>query len=842
MEMSKYTTLSAQAVTEQFQVSLEHGLSTDAVATAQSKYGSNALAEHTTSPFSIFFRQFKSSFVYLLIGAAVLALILGETIDGVMVIIFVLINAVLGFLQEYRSEKTSQLLKQFTVPHTQVRRNGQVQRIASKEVVPGDVVILEAGDIVPADCRVIVANDVMANETILTGESVPIAKTIEPLAKETEQIYEASNILFSGTTLVSGEAETVVIATGKHTAMGEVATLTTETHRVSSFEVEINKFSKFILRLVLITLVCVLAMHLLLKADTSWIDLIIFGIALAVGVIPEGLPVVTTFSLSRGALRLAKQQVVVKRLTAIEDLGGIEVLCTDKTGTITENKLTVADVTGDRSTTLWQAALAGTEVIHDQSQTPNNSFDLAVWQALNDQEQQRLITVKRLAEIPFDPERRRNSVLMEVNGQRTLIVRGAAEVICQFCPAMSPNLCKELEAWVAKQGEQGRRVIALAHKPWNQDTYEASDELKNLEYIGAISFVDPIKASTQQAVTDAKELGVTVKVITGDSKEVAGAVGHQVGLIAQPTDVLLGAELEALSHEEQLVAVRKHNMFARISPQQKYHIIELLQQQNIQVGFLGEGINDAPALKKANISLVVQGASDIAREAADVILLKQSLEVIVDGIREGRSVFANTMKYIQATLSSNFGNFYAVALVSLFIDFLPMLPLQILLVNLLSDFPMISIAADRVDAAELRKPKAYHVKDILLLATFLGITSTVFDFIYFAVFRNLDPSGLQTNWFIGSILTELLFLFSIRTHRFILKGIGPAPIILLLTSAAAILTVAIPYTNFGQAIFQFTPPTLNQMLIILGIAAVYLITTETVKVLYFKHFSAKASQ
>jgi Mg2+-importing ATPase len=836
MDIAQFTTRSVEEIAKQFKVNPSTGLSTEQVAAARAEHGENKLAEQRLSGLTIFIRQFKSSFVYLLIGAAILALVLGETIDGVMIFVFVFVNAILGFLQEFRSEKTSQLLKQYTVQHTTVKRNGQEQHLPSVEVVPGDVLLLEAGDIVPADCRLVEVNDCMANETVLTGESVPIAKHVEVMQKPTSEIYEANNLLFSGTTLVSGEAVVIVVATGTHTTMGEVATLTTETHRVSTFEIEINKFSKFILRLVLITLVCVLAMHLLLKAESSWVELIIFAIALAVGVIPEGLPVVTTFSLSRGALRLAKQKVVVKRLTAIEDLGGIEVLCTDKTGTITENKLTVADVSGQREQTIWQAALAGAEVVHDQSQTANNSFDLALWQALTDTDRNKLGQAKRLAEIPFDPDRRRNSVLMEIDGQRTLIVRGAAEVICGFCPAMGQAQCNDLAAWVAKQGEQGRRAIAVAHKPWNKDTYDANDELSNLEYVGAISFVDPIKASTLQAVSDAKELGVSVKVITGDSKEVAGAVGQQVGLVKNINEVLLGAELEAMSHAEQLAAVNTHHMFARISPKQKYHIIELLQEQNIQVGFLGEGINDAPALKKANISLVVQGASDIAREAADVILLDQSLEVIIDGIREGRSVFANTMKYIQATLSSNFGNFYAVALVSLFIDFLPMLPLQILLLNLLSDFPMVSIAADRVDAAELRRPKNYHVRDILLLATFLGITSTVFDFIFFATFRMLPPSGLQTNWFIGSVLTELAFLFSIRTHRFFTRGIGPAPIILVLTGAAAVLTVAIPYTSLGQRIFQFTAPTGSQLITILGIVAVYLMVTETVKVLYYKHF------
>lgn len=825
MHIGKHTTQTTEQTLAEFKVTLATGLTVDQVTALQQQYGSNALADHHITPWSILMRQFKSSFVYLLVGAALLALILGETIDGVMVLIFVGINAALGFFQEYRSEKTSQLLSQYTVPHTKVRRAGTVQRIPSPQVVPGDILIFEAGDIIPADCRVVHGNDCTVDETILTGESIPIQKTLAALAKATDEIYEASNILFAGTTVVSGEVAGVVIATGSNTAMGEVAKLTTETKRISSFEVEINHFSRFILRLVVITLVVIFIVNLIIKGPTDWIDLVIFAIALAVGVIPEGLPVVTTFSLSRGALRLSKKHVVVKRLTAIEDLGGIEVLCTDKTGTITENKLAVADVTGaDPTSTTHYAALAADEDMHDP-------FDIALCQAAQ------LKPGARTEEIPFDPERRRNSVLID----HELIVRGASEVICGFSAGMTTAACQDLADWVAAQGQRGRRVIAVAKKSWSQASYTVADEENGLTYIGAVSFVDPIKASTHQAVVDAKELGVVVKMITGDSKEVAGAIALEAGLAVSAEAALLGADLEALPHEQQLVAVREHNVFARVSPKQKYHIIQLLQEQKLHVGFLGEGINDAPALKVANISLVVQGASDIAREAADVILLKQSLDVIMDGIREGRAVFANTMKYIQATLSSNFGNFYAVAIVSLFIDFLPMLPLQILLVNLLSDFPMITIAADRVDQSELRKPKAYHVKDILLLATFLGIVSTVFDFIFFALFRNLPPSGLQTNWFIGSIITELLFLFSIRRHGFFTSGVRPAPIILVLSVIAATLAVIIPFTSLGHHIFQFTSPTLMQLATIGIVAAIYLVVTESVKLLYFKRQTAAAA-
>ena len=834
MEISAYATRSADTVAVELQSNLVTGLTVERASQQLQQFGRNVLPHQVVTGWHILLRQFKSSFVYLLVGAAVLAMLLGEIIDGAMIIAFVAVNALLGFFQEYRSEKTSQLLKKYTVAHAQVRRAGKLERIDTADLVPGDVIACEAGDIIPADCRIITATDCMVNETVLTGESIAVRKTATTATTISNEVYEASNMVFSGTSVVSGEVEALVVATGAQTTMGQVAHLATAAKQVSSFEIEINHFSSFILKLVLITLVCVLLVNILLKGTSDWISLVIFAIALTVGVIPEGLPVVTTFSLSRGARRLAKQQVVVKRLTAIEDLGSIEVLCTDKTGTITENNLTVAEISAtDKTATLWYAALACLEVVHDQTEQPNNAFDLAIWKALTPEQQQQLRQAQRLNEVPFDPERRRNSVLVKAATEQAMIVRGAAEVLCSAC-GLDSTACAAIDRWITEQGKRGRRVIAVAKKTWTQSNYDVTDELVQLEYVGCIAFVDPIKASTPNAINHAKALGVTVKVLTGDSKEVAGAVAAEVGLVAVPEAALLGVELEAMTHEQQLGAVHEHNVFARVSPQQKHHIIQLLQEQNLHVGFLGEGINDAPALKAANISLVVQGASDIAREAADVILLKQSLEVIVDGIREGRAVFTNTMKYIQVTLSSNFGNFYAVAIVSLFIDFLPMLPLQILLVNLLSDFPMITIAADRVDPQELRKPKAYHVKDILILATCLGLVSTVFDFIFFALFRNLPPSGLQTNWFIGSILTELLFLFSIRNRHFLTRGVRPARIILALSAVAAALTIIIPYTVAGKTIFQFTGPTAVQLLLIFLVAGLYLVVTEVVKLLYYK--------
>lgn len=810
MEFSRYTTLPTDKVLAELKVISDQGLTATEVEKRQVAFGKNALPIHITHWWQIVLRQFKSSFVYLLLSAAALSFILREYIDGGMVVMFVVLNAVLGFFQEFRSEKTSQLLKQYTVPHSHVRRDGKVVNIPSETIVPGDILVLEAGDIIPADARVLCVTELLVDETILTGESVSVDKSVKPAKEDITEVYQAHNVLFSGTTVMSGQGEAVVFATANKTVMGGVAQLATEAKRPSSFEQEINHFSSFILKLVIVTLICVMVIHLILRGgQTNVVDLIIFAIALAVGVIPEALPVVTTFSLSRGALHLAKHKVVVKRLTAIEDLGSIEVLCTDKTGTITENKLTVAEVLGDnRSEVLKFATWACETDLHDP-------FDQAIQKASG------LALPIAKQNIPFDPARRRNSVLVD----GTLVVRGAPEVLFPNHP--------QLDAWMSEQGGQGRRMLAVGKKTFSGDHYQVTDEVIDLEWVGLISFMDPIKASTQQAVTEAKQLGVQVKIITGDGKEVAGAVAKQIGLITDLNDVIIGTDLLSLSHDAQLAAVKKYNVFARISPEEKYNIIQLLQHEH-QVGFLGEGINDAPALKVANISLVVQGASDIARESADVILLEQSLEVVIDGIREGREVFANTMKYIQATLSSNFGNFYAIAIVSLFIDFLPMLPLQILLVNLLSDFPMITIAADNVAPEELDKPKNYHIRDILLLATFLGIVSTVFDFIFFAIFSHEAPAVLQTGWFMGSVLTELAFLFSIRNRRFFLFGKPPAAFIIGLTGVAAITTVVVPFTNFGHRVFQFVNPTRMQLMQVFAVVAAYFVTTEVVKLMYYR--------
>lgn len=835
MNYSSLTTLSASDVFTNAH-STENGLSADEVKKRLAQHGPNALESQEVHWWQVLARQFRSPFLYLLLFAAALALALGELIDGVMIIIFVLIDGVLGFYQEYRSEQTVRLLQKFVVAHARVNRDGQETMVNSNELVPGDVVVVEAGDVIPADIRFTSESDLLVDESVLTGESAPVKKIGTALSQSATEIYEATNIGFSGTTIASGKGIGVVCGTGKNTEIGNIARMAGETKRVSSFEKGLGRFSTFILRLIVLTLVVVFLAHLLINPGEKDISsLIIFAITLAVSVIPEALPVVTTFSLSRGALQLAKNHVVVKRLSAIEDLGSIEVLCTDKTGTITENKMTVANTLAHAEEDVLFYANLGSSIMVEDTQQIANAFDAALWKELNAEEQNTVRAYSLADELPFDPERKRHTVILEKDQKRILVTRGAPESIVTLSKNVSAEQAATVQRWMQDEGLRGRRVLAVGMKSLakKSTTEDIGAEENNFTFIGLVSFVDPLKSSTKEAIRKAKELGVRVKVITGDSPEVAAAVGFQVGLIPSVKDVITGEEIESLPHAAQVEAVETHAVFARVSPQQKYNIISLLQTHN-EVGFLGEGINDAPALKIANVGLVVSNASDVAREAADIVLLQQSLQVIIDGIEQGRKVFANTTKYIKATLSSNFGNFYAVAIASLLIDFLPMLPLQILLLNLLSDFPMIAVVTDSVDAQELKKPHGYNIHEIALLATVLGVVSTSFDFIYFALFYRMSPEILQTNWFIGSILTELLFLFSIRTRLPFLKAARPSRTILWLTGIAAVVTVALPYTAVGQNVFHFAAPTTAHLMLILGIAIVYFIFTESAKLLYYR--------
>ncbi len=784
----------------------------------------------------VLFRQFTSPFIYLLLLACLVAIFLGEWFDVGMIALFVFINTLLGFYQEYRSEQTVYLLKRYVIGRARVLREGKIKVIDSDKIVPGDIVQVFTGDIIPADLKFFSVDNLEVNESLLTGESGNVSKSATPTLT-IDNIAEANNIGFGGTHVTSGTGMGIVYATGINSYIGQITKVTAETKRTSSFEKGLGKFSSFILRIIFMTLVIVFLTNLILKSSSIGInELLIFSIALAVSVIPEALPVVTTFSMSRGALRLAANKVVVKRLSAIEDLGSIEILCSDKTGTITENLMAIDDTHGNNTSQLLTYAY----LLHGigESRTQENTFDTALRKKLDSMgfDENTFKDYQTVVEIPFDPAKRTNATVLRSKNELLYLIRGEPEVILHLCTKLTASRRKNSLRWFQSQGNEGKRVLAVA--AYRQIYTPNIFNIKKVpfEYIGSISFTDPVKKSALPAIRKAKELGVTIKLLTGDSKEVSTYVAKQTGLIQNTNQVMTAQEFEVLSVEDQHVAVINCHVFARTSPLQKFTIIKLLQETN-EVGFLGEGINDAPALKIANVGLVVDDASDISREAADILLLRKSLLVIMDGIKEGREVFTNTVKYIRATLASNFGNFYAVSLVSLIIDFLPMLPIQLLLVNLFSDFPMISIATDNTDEESLKRPRSYNIRDIAIITTILGLVSTFFDFVYFSFFVRSGMEILRTNWFIASILTELVFLFSIRTHKFFLRGSAPSIPLLLLTGLAAVSTIVIPYTFLGKQIFHFVPPSSDALIFILGIVFIYFIVTETVKLAYYRYVS-----
>lgn len=829
VDFSRFSKLDVKILIKEFKTDLQNGLSQKNATERLVNYGPNEIILKKSRWYHILLRQFKSPFIYLLLGAAILAFILREMTDGIMIIIFILINTVLGFSQEYKSEKTLELLKKYSASFTKIIRDGKEALIKSSELVPGDIIRLVTGDKVPADVRFLETYDLSLNESVLTGESIPVKKNIEMDA-------EFSNMAFSSTSVVSGSAKALVLFTGKKTRMGDIASLAVLTKRVSNFEKGIAKFSSFILKLVSITLVVILLANIFIKGrEANIVELIIFSIALAVSVIPEALPVVMTFSLSKGALQLAKKKVVVRRLSAIEDLGGIQVLCSDKTGTLTENELTIANYYNPQNNNLILYSNLGTTSVSKDKLEP---FDIALWSEMNKDLEADYDKYNRISECPFDPIRKINSVLVSNNEKYELISRGAPEVIFQICK-ISKKEIESINLWIKEEGLLGHRVLAIARKKVvfskNKDI---KDYEKDLEFLGVISFVDPIKPTTSSAIKQAEELGVKIKIITGDSREVSGAVGKKVGLLKNPEDVISGEEFDALDQKGQLEAIDKYSVFCRISPEQKFHIIELLQSK-YQVGFLGEGINDAPALKLAGVSIVVQSASDISRENADIVLLKKNLKVIVDGIKEGREIFANTTKYIKTTLASNFGNFYSVAIASLFIKYLPMLPIQILLLNLLSDFPMIAIANDSVDSGEVKKPRFYDIREMMLFCTVLGIVSSLSDFIVFTFFFHYPAQVLQTNWFISSILTEIVFIFSIRSRGLFFRAKFPAFSMVFLSLVAIFLTILIPFTSIGHSLFRFVSPSLNHLMIILGIVIFEFVSSEFVKIAYYKYIDKK---
>lgn len=809
-----------------------HGLSSEEAHRRLTVYGPNHIDISIEGSWNILLRQIQSPFNYLLLIAALIEVLVGDYINGALICFLTCINIVIGFYQEYKARKTVLLLKRYIPSKASVIRDGKEIHIAHELIVPGDIIVIQEGNTVPADARVI-QGTLQVDESTLTGESLPVEK-ITAAIPSTAEIFHATNILFAGTTITQGKGLAVIIATGNSTIFYTITSSIHTTTKISSYEKGLIDLSRITLYFVIITMTAIFIVKQFMYSPIHSIDELIFFITLIIAIVPEALPAVVAFSLAQGALKLAKNHVVVKRLTAMNDLGNVEILCTDKTGTLTELHLSVDSIEAS------DPELCHTFFIldnFDQTQSTHirTLFDTVLFEYASTSIKNAAKSYRVLEKIPFDSSRMRTTLLVKDSSNTTfLISRGAPEILLQLSESTTHELSlQELSTKIKDFGEQGKRVLALAYK--QVDTKKLSPELENnLQFLGFAVLTNPVKKDVHKTVKLAQELGVAIKMITGDSKEVAGYVGKQIGLVDQGHNIITGSELKKLSPEEFKKECIHCSIFARIDPVTKANIIESLQESH-EVGFMGEGINDVPALKKANIGIVVQEASDAARAVSDIVLLKRDLYVVVAGIKQGRITFSNINKYIKCTLAGNFGNYYSLALFSLLVPFLPMLPTQILFINLLSDFPLIAIASDLVAFSEIRRPKNYNLYSLLPLTFLLGLVGTLSDIIFFSLFYTATPNMFRTLWFILNIASDIVLIYSVRTNHAFYKAPRPSGLLVLASCMSLIVCFILPYNSIGHAWLSFETPTLMSMIYLLGIILLYGIMTELVKLSYYRY-------
>ncbi|MFV5685405.1 magnesium-translocating P-type ATPase [Flavobacterium sp. GB2R13] len=783
--------------------------------------------------FFLFIGQFKSPLMLLLIGAVILSAFLGDTSDVFIILFIVLSTGFLSFFQERNAGRFVAALQSMIALKSSILRDGKQQEILSSTIVPGDIIFLKAGDMLPADCLIIEANELHANEASLTGESYPTAKIAGIVDAKTE-LTKRTNCLWEGTNIVSGTAKAVVINTGSKTIFGAIAKSASATVE-TKFEKGIKDFGYFLMKITLVLSIFILIVNLL--NHKSAIESALFALALAVGMAPELLPAITTIAMSAGAKRMLDKKVIVKKLASIQNLGEVNLLCTDKTGTITEGAIIVAGTVDG----------LGTE----------NEFvkELAYWNAyfetgyanpIDEAIKKLQIETKanptKLGEIPYDFIRKRLSIAIITDTNKLLISKGAFNNIMSICTTvrLSNGTVEDIEQHKAEIenkyeefGIKGLRSIGICYKNINSNAIVKEDETAMI-FAGFILLEDPVKMGIIETIEELKKLQVHLKIISGDNKNVAQSIALKIGII-NPI-VMTGQELFSTSPEALKHLVGKTHIFAEVEPQQKEHIIQALRK-TYTVAYVGDGINDVSALTAADIGISVENAVDVAREAADFVLMEKDLAVIIDGIKEGRKTFANTLKYIFINTGSTFGNMFSVAIASLLLPFLPMLPKQILLTNFITDFPYLTIASDNVDQEQLNKPGKWNLKFIRNYMIIFGIHSSLFDVITFLILYHIlkvKESAFQTAWFVESILTELFILFIIRTHKNFFKS-KPGKYLFILSILGLLITIILPYLPIATTIGLSPIPFLN-MGIMLLIVLIYIITADLLKVWFFKKY------
>ncbi|MES2004183.1 MAG: magnesium-translocating P-type ATPase [Bacteroidota bacterium] len=782
----------------------------------------------------LFLSQFKSPLVLLLVAAVILSAFLGETSDVFIILFILLATGIMSFIQERHAGKAVEKLRSIIRTKVKVLRDGAETNVFSEEIVEGDILVFSAGDIIPADCLLIEEKDLHANEATLTGETYPSEKAIGVLPAETG-ISKRTNTLFEGTSVVSGTGKAIAVLTGKNTVFGNISASLTKPPEETAFEKGIRKFGFLLMQITIVLAIVILVVNIYFGRPL--IDSLLFGLALAVGMAPELLPAIMTIAMSAGAKRMAKQKVIVKKLSSIQNLGEIDLFCSDKTGTLTEGVLTVSSIVGidgKENAAVKQLAYLNARF--------ESGFANPMDEALRSLPDMNADNYTKKDEIPYDFIRKCLSVSVEKEGQYQVITKGALNNILAKCSqTLQPDgsitpieQAKEnINTLYQQYSNQGYRTIGVCYKSCSGDKPLGIEDEQQMIFAGFVLLYDPPKEGVVDVIETLRKNGVQLKIITGDNKLVAAFIAEKMGL--KNCVVVSGEEISKMSPEALVQRVQQANVFAEIEPQQKENIVKAFRKAGSTVAYMGDGINDVAAINAADVGISTNNAVDVAKEAADVVLLEKDLAVLNAGILEGRRTFLNTLKYIYTNTSATFGNMFSMAGASLILPFLPMLPQQILLTNFLTDFPYMAVAADNVDEDQLMVPQKWNLKQLKNFMIVFGLHSSVFDYLtFYALYRlfKADADMFHTGWFIESICTELLILFVVRTHKSLLKSM-PGKLLIALSVFGLIITLALPFMPFAKDLGFVVPP--FQLLgIITGILILYVVTADIIKVLFFK--------
>lgn len=840
------------------------GLTSEEVEKRQSLFGKNEVVhEKRKKPLIMFAKAFINPFVGVLTALVAISFVMDVLMASpgdqdwtsiAIVTTMIVLSAILRFSQEWKANRSSEALQKMVTNTCYVKRAGVPEgEISIGELVPGDIVMLAAGDMIPADLRIIESKDLFISQSSLTGESDSIEKSPKVMGKKYHKgsVVELDNICYMGSNVVSGSAKGIVFETGNNTYLGTIAKSIAGHRAATAFDKGITKVSLLLIRFMLIMVPIVFLVNGITKGD--WMEAFIFAISVAVGLTPEMLPMIVTANLSKGAMAMSRKKTIVKDLNAIQNFGAMNILCTDKTGTLTQDHIVLerhvnADGTEDKENRILRHAY-----FNSYFQTGlKNLMDRAVLSHVKELGLESLSnSYKKVDEIPFDFTRRRMSVVVEDNnGKRQIITKGAVEEMLGICTyaefggevrPLAKDIRVKAQKFVEEMNNQGMRVLALAHKSFlsKENNFSVEDE-QEMVLIGYLAFLDPPKESAAQAIRQLHEHGVEVKVLSGDNDAVVKTISRQVGI--DTSTAVTGPELEKMSEEDKMKAVAKGNIFSKLTPMQKVEIIQLLQIQKNTVGFLGDGINDAAALRESDIGISVDSAVDIAKESADIILLEKDLMVLENGVLEGRKTFGNIIKYVKMTASSNFGNMFSVLAASAFLPFLPMLPIHILIQNLLYDISQTTIPFDRMDPEYLRKPRIWDSSDLSRFMIWIGPISSIFDIATYVVmwwfFSCQSPEAqslFQSGWFIEGLLSQTLIVHMIRTRKVpFLQSTASWPVLLMTFSIMAV-GICVPFSSFGASIGLMPLPWAYFPWLV-GILLTYCILTQGLKVLYIRAF------